>query len=133
VAGENLTGVWQGLFTYPRFLRAGNFSATLIETARHLSGSTSEIWLTGGPRKGETVLAMLSGKRSGMSVRFTKTYEGPQRPNHSVEYEGTITQDYLEIEGRWFIPGNWAGRFLMIRSGGRSVEVAREAFERAGP
>jgi hypothetical protein len=76
---------------------------------------------------------MLSGTRSGMSVRFTKTYEGPQRPNHAVEYEGTITQDYLEIEGRWFIPGNWAGRFLMIRSGGRSVEVAREAFERAGP
>jgi hypothetical protein len=131
VAGENLTGVWQGLFTYPRFLRAGNFSATLIETASHLSGSTSEILTFGGPRMGETVLAMLSGRRSGSAVTFTKTYEGPEKPNHSVEYEGTLTDDFLEIEGRWFIPGNWAGRFLMIRSGGRSVEEAREVFERA--
>jgi hypothetical protein len=130
VAGENLTGVWQGLFTYPRFLRAGNFSATLIETASHLSGSTSEV-IAIGPRAGETVLAMLSGSRSGSAVTFTKAYEGPEKPNHSVEYEGTLTDDFLEIEGRWFIPGNWAGRFLMIRSGGRSVEEAREVFERA--
>ena len=83
-----------------------------------------------GPRAGETVLAILSGKRDGFSVAFTKTYEGPQKPNHSVQYEGTLTEDFLEIEGRWFIPGNWAGRFLMIRSGGRSVEAAREVFER---
>jgi len=131
VAGDNLTGVWQGLFTYPRFLRAGHFSATLIETASRISGSTGELYPF-PPRKGETVLAMLDGVRSGSAVHFTKKYEGPEKPNHSVEYEGTIAADYLEIEGRWFIPGSWAGRFLMIRSGGRSVEVAREAFERAG-
>jgi len=129
MTGENLTGVWQGLFSYPRYLRAGNFSATLIETASRLSGSTSEMAQI-GPRRGQTVLAMLDGIRRGHQVRFTKTYEGPQYPNHSVEYEGTLTPDFLEIEGRWFIPGNWAGRFLMIRSGGRSVEVAREVFER---
>ena len=132
VAGESLTGVWQGLFTYPRFFRAGNFNATLIETVSYLSGSTSEIWAFGGPKAGETVFAMLSGHRAGGAVTFTKTYEGPGRPNHSVQYEGTLTDDFLEIEGRWFIPGNWAGRFLMIRSGGRSVEVAREEFERVG-
>ncbi len=131
MAAENLTGVWQGLFTYPRALKAGHFNATLIETANHLSGSTSEMWLWGS-RAGETVLAMLSGRRAGNSVTFTKTYEGPEEPNHSVKYEGTLTDDFLEIEGRWFIPGVWAGRFLMIRSGGRSVEVAREAFEHAG-
>ena len=74
---------------------------------------------------------MLSGRRDGMAVRFTKTYEGPLEPNHSVEYEGTLTEDFMEIEGRWIIPGQWAGRFLMIRSGGRSVEAARKTFERA--
>ena len=75
---------------------------------------------------------MLSGYRVGDAVTFTKTYEGPEKPNHSVQYEGTLTDDFLEIEGRWFIPGSWAGRFLMIRSGGRSVEAARQEFERAG-
>ena len=130
MSNENLTGVWQGLFTYPAHRRAGNFTAMLIETGASLTGSTSEIWLS-PPRAGETILAMLLGRRHDHAVRFTKTYEGPERPNHSIEYEGHLTDDHLEIEGRWFIPGNWAGRFLMIRSGGRAIEVAREAFERA--
>ncbi|HEY4076765.1 MAG TPA: hypothetical protein VGM26_07510 [Rhizomicrobium sp.] len=130
MVSQNLTGVWQGLFTYPSVLRAGNFSATLIETSSHVSGSTSEV-LGYGLRKGETVLAFLSGKRDGFSVVFAKQYEGPEKPNHSVKYEGTLTGDFMELEGRWFIPGNWAGRFLMIRSGGRSVEMARATFERA--
>jgi hypothetical protein len=128
MADQNITGVWSGLFTYPRKLRAGNFSATLIDTGNQISGSTSELCQV-GPRAGETIFAMLSGRRDGHAVRFTKTYEGPGKPNHSVEYEGTLTEDFLEIEGRWYIPGNWAGRFLMIRSGGRSVEAARHAFE----
>jgi hypothetical protein len=89
VAAENLTGVWQGLFTYPRVLRAGHFSATLIETANFLSGSTSEIWAW-EPRAGETVLAMVSGRRTGNTVAFTKTYEGPEEPNHSVVYVGAL-------------------------------------------
>jgi hypothetical protein len=126
----NLTGVWQGLFTYPNVSRAGHFTATLIETSAWLSGSTSEIW-SYGPRAGETVLAMLSGRRVGPFVAFAKTYEGPEEPNHLVEYEGTATSDFLEIEGRWWIPGSWAGRFLMVRPGGRSIEEAREVFERA--
>ena len=130
MADTNLTGVWQGLFTYPAIFRAGRFTATVIETSSWLSGSTSEIWPE-GPRAGETVLAMLSGRRTESSVVFTKTYEGPGEPNHSVSYEGTLTDDCMEIEGRWFIPGAWAGRFLMIRSGGRSVEAARKTFERA--
>lgn len=129
MASENLTGVWQGLYSYPTARKAGHFTATLIETGSSLGGSTSEIWPS-GPQAGNIVIAMLSGRLSGRSVTFTKTYEGPGKPNHSVEYEGTLTDDFLEIEGRWFVPGNWAGRFLMIRSGGRSVEVAREAFER---
>ena len=125
----SLTGVWLGLFTYPRAIKAGNFSATLLETVTRLTGSTSEIWPR-APRAGETVLATILGSRNGLEVRFTKTYEGPEKPNHSVEYDGMVTSDLSEIEGRWWIPGNWAGRFLMIRSGGRAVEAAREEFER---
>ncbi len=126
---KNLTGVWQGLFSYPRMYRAAGFTATLIETGSSLSGSTSEIAVE-GPRDGMTASAFFSGHRTGSRVAFTKQYEGPEPPNHAVEYEGTISDDFMEIDGRWFIPGSWAGRFLMIRSGGRSVETAREAFGR---
>jgi hypothetical protein len=127
---ENLTGVWQGLFSYPSMYRAAGFTATLIETGRSLTGSTTEL-AVGGPRHGMAVTAFLSGRRIGSHVTFTKQYEGPEPPNHAVEYEGTLSDDVMEINGRWFIPGSWAGRFLMIRSGGRSVEAARQAFERA--
>lgn len=127
---DNLTGVWQGLFSYPRRYHAATFTATLIEAGSGFTGSTTELAVT-GPRDGQTVFATLSGRRTGARVAFTKQYEGPLEPNHSVEYEGTLSPDFMEIEGRWFIPGDWAGRFLMIRSGGRSVEAAREAFEKA--
>ena len=127
---KNLTGVWQGLFSYPRMYRAAGFTATLIETGSSLAGSTTEI-VVQGPRDGMAVSAFLSGRRTGSRVTFTKQYEGPEPPNHAVEYEGTLSDDLMEIDGRWFIPGSWAGRFLMICSGGRSVEAAREAFEKA--
>ena len=127
---QNLTGVWQGLFSYPRMYRAASFTATLIEAGRTVTGSTAEI-AVGGPRDGMAVAAFLSGRRTGSRVVFTKQYEGPEPPNHAVEYEGVLAEEGMEIDGRWFIPGSWAGRFLMIRSGGRSVEQARQAFEKA--
>jgi hypothetical protein len=127
---KNLTGVWRGLFSYPRMYRAAGFTATLIETGSSLTGSTTEIAVE-GLRDGMAVSAFLSGRRTGGRVIFTKQYEGPEPPNHSVEYDGALAEDFMEIDGRWFIPGSWAGRFLMIRSGGRSVEAARAAFEKA--
>lgn len=130
VTDTNLTGVWQGLFSYPQALAPGLFTATLIETGSVLSGSTSEVWRS-GPRAGETILAMLEGSHHDHAVNFIKTYEGPERPNHSVHYDGTLTSDFLEIEGLWRIPGSWSGRFLMIRSGTQSLEAARKKFEKA--
>jgi hypothetical protein len=127
---DNLTGVWQGLFSYPSRYHAAAFTATLIEAGSGFTGSTTELAVA-GPRDGQAVFATLSGRRTGARIVFTKQYEGPLEPNHSVEYEGTLSADFMEIEGRWFIPGDWAGHFLMIRSGGRSVEAAREAFEKA--
>jgi hypothetical protein len=39
---ENLTGVWQGFYTYPGGIGSVAFGATLIETGSTLSGSTHE-------------------------------------------------------------------------------------------
>lgn len=38
----NLTGVWQGLYTYPGINKSVSFVATLIETPGTLTGSTHE-------------------------------------------------------------------------------------------
>jgi len=72
---SNLTGVWHGLYTYPRYLQRVLFGATLIETASWVTGSTHEPRTTGrsGP---ETLFATLLGTRNGRAVAFRKTYEG---------------------------------------------------------
>jgi hypothetical protein len=90
---ENLTGVWQGLFSYPRRYRATGFTAMLIETGSGLTGSTTELAVT-RPRGGMTVLAIISGHRNDAEVTFTKQYEGPEEPNHSIEYEGTLSPGF---------------------------------------
>jgi hypothetical protein len=113
---ESLTGVWQGFFSYPRALGPVQFTATLIETQSALSGTTHEPCDV-GPHKGETLFAVLSGHRDGSSVVFDKTYDGSGGRTHTIRYDGTISDDGGEIEGRWMIRANWAGRFLMIRSG----------------
>jgi hypothetical protein len=93
---KNLTGAWLGLFSYPSRYRATNFTATLIETGTRISGSTSEIGIL-GRRAGKTILATLSGLRDGELVAFTKQYEGPEMPNHAVEYEGRLAPDFTEM------------------------------------
>jgi hypothetical protein len=115
-ARETLTGLWQGFFSYPRALGPVQFTATLIETQSWLTGTTHEL-MDVGPHKGETILATLSGSRDGTSIVFDKTYDGSGGQTHTIHYEGTLSEDGTEVEGRWIITASWAGRFLMIRSG----------------
>ena len=127
---ENLTGVWQGLYTYPRLLQRVLFGATLIESGNSVTGSTHEI-ASVGPHKGETILALLDGQRSGYSVTFTKKYdEHLTNYKRSIVYDGTVSSDVTEIEGQWSIAGSWSGKFLMIRSAGKEQAVDRKVFER---
>ena len=120
-----LTGVWQGFFSYPRALAPVQFTATLIESGRWLTGTTHEP-MDVGPHTGETLYATLSGSRDGTSVIFDKTYDGSGGQTHTIHYEGTLSEDSAEIEGRWIIHASWSGRFLMIRSG-HKVPAAKVA------
>jgi hypothetical protein len=125
---NSLTGIWNGLFT-----QAGSapisFLATLIETGESLSGSTREpCMIPGCPRK--THDAVLSGRRHGSAVAFTKTYDPPGWGYDHVEYEGTLNADATEIDGRWVVPG-LSGKFLMIRSGGMKTAQTNSVLERA--
>ncbi|UCI05559.1 hypothetical protein [Mesorhizobium sp. B1-1-8] len=122
---QNLTGVWNGRYFYPRELPPVSFVATLIETASLLTGTTHE---SAGPA-GAARYATLQGQRHGSSVVFVKTYNaGPHV--HPIDYRGVLNGDATEIEGVWQIRGNWWGKFLMIRSPGKVAAVVRKAAER---
>jgi hypothetical protein len=126
---DNLTGVWHGLYTYPVARARVLFGATLIESGAWLTGATHEV-ATSGPAAGQTLIATLEGRHAGQSVTFTKTYDGNVPGYGVVAYEGTLSADASEIEGRWSIRNAWSGKFLMIRSTGKTQAVEQEAFER---
>jgi hypothetical protein len=126
---RNLTGVWNGLYSYPDG-RSTAFVATLIESGGSLSGTTHEP-STLGKNPGATLYASLLGSRHDGAVTFTKTYDRPDEIHRSpIVYEGALNSEGSEIEGRWTIAGVWSGKFLMIRSPGRELEVSRRAFAR---
>jgi hypothetical protein len=126
----SLTGVWHGLYSYPAHLEPVYFVATLIDAGSSLHGMTHEavVGQTGAPLE---LHATIRGERAGQAVTFTKSYEGGGDSFTSpVRYDGGLNADATEIEGRWFIPGDWSGRFLMIRSSGASEEVVRKVYEK---
>ncbi|MBO0738507.1 MAG: hypothetical protein J2P48_18370, partial [Alphaproteobacteria bacterium] len=105
------------------------FVATLIEAGNTVSGTTHEPCDIEG-RQNETLYATLLGRRRDRAIMFIKTYQG-SNPNYGrVAYEGSLSADGTEIEGRWTVPGS-TGKFLMIRSAGKEAAITRRAFERA--
>src|SRR5260370_16398257 len=110
---ENLTGIWQGLYTYP-FGSSVSFVATLIDSGGSLTGSTHE---PSSFHTGRTICAMLEGSREGHAVSFLKTYQeaGPQYAA-AVRYRGTLSNDPTHIHGRWTISRLLSAKFLITPS-----------------
>lgn len=126
----NLTGVWNGLYTYANGTSV-SFVATLIETESALSGTTHEPCIV-GDCPNDTLYATLLGRRQDSAVTFTKSYDAAAGPLYGpVEYEGTLSGDGTEIEGRWTLSRGWSGKFLMIRSAGKTATRARKEVQRA--
>jgi hypothetical protein len=125
--GENLTGVWQGLYSYAHG-QSVSFVATLIDSGVSFSGMIHEPSNFGG----DTIYATLAGTRQGNAVSFLKTYDksaGLQYAS-SVQYEGALNGDATEIEGQWTIRVfRLSGKFLMIRSAGKAAEVEQKVSE----
>ena len=123
----DVTGQWDGQFSYPHVLPPEFFFASLFEAAGGLGGTVTERCVASG--QGETCfVSTIRGVRHGASVRFTKTYEGGGR-QHAVLYTGALNADGSEIEGEWRIAGSWSGRFLMLRRSGEGVATIRQAEE----
>jgi hypothetical protein len=126
----NLTGVWQGLYSYPLYREPVYFVATLIHSGAMLSGTIheSEVGRSGAPL---TLFAYVSGSKHESAVTFTKTYDGSGGWGHAVQYDGLVNGDATEIEGGWEIKNEWGGRFLMIRSPGATEAIARRIYQKA--
>ncbi|MEO8927324.1 MAG: hypothetical protein ABI306_09185 [Caulobacteraceae bacterium] len=121
----DLSGIWHGRFSFPRNFEPVSFAATLAESDTWLSGSTEEVGMR-GEAAGKTIGATLQGRRHGSAVAFLKTYDALLRGYDAVRYDGAVNAEATEVVGRWTIPGNWSGAFLMIRASGITDAVARE-------
>src|SRR5262249_298773 len=123
--GLDLSGAWDGVYSYPRDSRTVPFVAHLMERAATLTGTTQQTG-TRGAAKGGKIGRTRQGRRDARAVTFLKLYDGRHEGYDSVHYEGRLSADGSEIAGRWTIPGGWSGSFLMIRGGG-----AKAAAEKA--
>ena len=94
--GLSLTGLWNGLFSYPHLFEPTSFVAILIEQGARFSGTTHEP-CTRGPNLGGLLYATIEGHRDGAGVFFIKTYDGTGGWTHSVTYEGRLNSDGTEI------------------------------------
>lgn len=125
---NDLSGVWDGIFNYPRTLPSTAFAVTLRDLSERLVGETSEPSQDSHDH-GTTLHALIHGQRSGGAVRFVKTYDDAERLHYTVVYNGTLNGDATEITGTWEIAGVWAGTFIMTRQVGIEVPAAVEVAE----
>ena len=127
----DLSGTWRGFYNYPIAQAPVPFTAELSDAEGDLAGRTEEVADVGAAR-GQAITATLQGRRSGFSVTWLKIYDGDFQHYDAVRYTGTISEDGLEIEGRWTVPGNWSGTFLMIRAAGieqgQEIEISAPVY-----
>lgn len=118
-ADLDLTGRWSGIYFYPHSAPPTAFEAVIRDSGGAIAGETME-----PGTQGETLHAMIHGRRQGSEVRFAKSYDELPHAANRVDYVGRIADGGDEIHGRWQISGNWSGTFLMIREGGSEEEEA---------
>lgn len=112
MAGAQLPYVasrWEGRYEYQDRRAPVLFTLQLVERDGSIRGQTSEP-ATFGDGSSPYLYANISGRISGTSIFFTKTYDGTGGQNHSVEYRGTISRDGSIMSGTWSI-GNAGGSF----------------------
>lgn len=117
---HDLSGPWHGLYSYPQVLAPVFFTAELHHADPFLSGRTEE-----SMEGGACVAARLSGRLAGQGVTFLKMYEAQTDSRDCVSYDGLLDPDGTEIHGRWIIPGNWSGTFLMMRASQAQLMLAQ--------
>ncbi|KTE15497.1 hypothetical protein [Sphingopyxis sp. H115] len=108
----DMTGLWTGQYRYPEpWVSPTGFVATINDNAGSLSGTTTEAseLIEGDER------ADIRGTRNGSAVRFHKYYDGDGAYGHSVTYDGVLSSDGQQVDGRWAID-DYSGTFIMYRN-----------------
>lgn len=123
----DVTGIWDGIFSYPRAMPPNRFTADLREEDGRIVGETREPSDSPDDEANE-LHALVEGARSGSEVSFTKFYDS-QRRLTPIVYHGAIDTDGNEISGRWTSKNDWSGTFLMTRRAREAAVEAREIAE----
>lgn len=128
---SDLSGVWQGKYSYAAAMRPNSFAAHLDDDDGALRGEIIEpnTITAGGP---DELIAALAGSRLKRDVEFTKSYSDVDQP--ALRYEGQLNAALTRIDGTWHFPSEpWVhGTFMMVRETGRGLRAARQrAVERA--
>lgn len=119
----DLTGAWWGRYRYPTG-RAVAFWATITDSDGIFTGATSEANSIGTTT--DLLHADLRGRKDGMSVTFTKAYDGASDAAHAVDYTGTLELSGERITGEWRL-AEARGGFEMHRT---LPDADEEAVER---
>lgn len=133
-ASDSLSGSWTGRFDYDNVALGTpvSFDAVLTETGGTLRGEVVEP-NTFRKEATDTLMAVLTGRRSGSSVTFTKTYTDFEAAEDPV-YEGHVNATATRITGRWHFPSvpNAKGTFLLARTAQAAArKTAKAAIEMA--
>lgn len=125
-------GGWLGTYAYKGALAANppvRFEATFTEpdSEGQFSGSVLDDGALGE--------ADIHGQRSGLGIRFTKTYR--RRGQATVSYEGTLAEDGRTMQGAWQIAGAargvWDARRVWSEEGKADAEDRTAEYDEPLP
>lgn len=122
----DISGRWTGMFNYPAKFPTTPFEAELRQEGGRIVGTIIEpdkIFGTGNPT------SVVDGTIEGSRVAFSKFYESGQESFDLVQYEGAVADEGREISGRWSIPGDWSGTFIMVRASEPAPPAEAETAE----
>jgi len=127
----DIGGQWSGVYNYPpgHDAPAIAFDAALAQQGGRFTGTIEEDdVLFGGGR----LTAVVDGTLDGRRVEFVKFYDSGAEEYDTVRYAGALSEDGLEIAGRWAIPNDGSGTFIMVRAEAPPEPAAVEAEETMG-
>ena len=121
---KDLSGFWIGAYHYPIAAKPVAFNAVIEDDMGLFTGEICENVTFCRPSE-MLLFASIFGNLNHHHVHFEKVYESGAAAGYGkVLYTGDLAADGNSIQGRWTIPGDWSGRFVMERTKGAVSDLA---------